>query len=282
MAAGAPRRLIAVRCSRLVGAALLAVALLLPRPAPVAAVSLWTITASPLVIPANKDVTVQLTVTNLGLLLDAAIGCVEVSIPGAFELKEVKPVSAPSGKHWKTGKSGASGSTQVAEYRAEHDNDELAGGETAVFKVKVKATSAGAFTWTARAWSGRSCDGGSFVSVPLAIVVGPNPTPPPAPTPTPTPPPAPTPTPTPTPAPSPSPRPTPRPTPTPDPSPTPRPTPTPTPTPRPGNGPAPQPSPAASPTPDRFADTRRHTARRGDTNADARSWVLHASRRPWV
>ena len=67
---------------------MLAVAALLPRPAPVAAVSLWTITASPLVIPANKDVTVQLTVTNLGLLFDAAIGCVEVSIPGAFELRK--------------------------------------------------------------------------------------------------------------------------------------------------------------------------------------------------
>ena len=75
------------------------------------------------------------------------------------------------------GKAAAPGSSRVAEYRAEQDDDVLAGGETAVFKVKVKATSAGAFMWTARAWSSRSCDGGSFVSVPLAIVVGPNPTP---------------------------------------------------------------------------------------------------------
>ena len=139
--------------------------------------------------------------TNLGDPAGCGIGCVEVSIPGAFELKEVKLVSVPSGKHWKTGQSGGSGSSRVAEYRAEQDDDVLAGGEIAVFKVKVKAASAGAFMWTAQAWSSRSCDGGSFVSVPLAIVVGPNPTPPPAPTPTPTPTPRPTPMPTPTPTP---------------------------------------------------------------------------------
>ena len=155
MAAGAPRRLIAARGARIAGAALLAMVAILPRPAPVVAASLWAITASPAVIPANKDAVVQLTVTNLGVLLDAGIGCVEVSIPGAFELKEVKLVTVPSGKHWKTARSGGTGSSRVAEYRAEQDDDVLAGGETAVFKVKVKAASAGAFVWTARAWSSR-------------------------------------------------------------------------------------------------------------------------------
>jgi hypothetical protein len=231
------------------GAAVLAIAAILQRPDPVAAVSLWTITASPAVILANKDAVVELTVTNLGILLDAGIGCVEVSIPGAFELKEVKLVTVPSGKHWKTGQSGSTGSSRVAEYRAEQDDDVLVGGETAVFKVKVKAASAGAFVWTARAWSSRSCDGGSSVSVPLAIVVGPNLTPPPEPTPTPTPPkPTPTPTPAPTPAPTPLPTSTPRPGATPTPSP--RPTATPTTTPRPENSSTPRPSPSTSPTPD--------------------------------
>ena len=253
MVAGAPRRLIAARCARVAGAVVLAMVAILPRPAPVAAVSLWAITASPAVIPASKDAVVQLTVTNLGVLQDAGIGCVEVSIPGAFELKEVKLVSVPSGKHWKTGQSGGTGSSRVAEYRAEQDDDVLVGGETAVFKVKVKAASAGAFTWAARAWSNRSCDGGSFVSVPLAIVVGPNPTPPPPPTPTPTPAPAkPTPTPTPTPDPTPAPSPVPTSTPRPGatPTPSPRPAATPTPTPPQGKEPTPRPSPAASPTPD--------------------------------
>jgi hypothetical protein len=252
-----------VRCSRIAGAALLAVAAMLPRPIPVAAVSLWTITAAPAVMLANKDTTVELTITNLGLLLDAGIGCVEVSIPGVFELKEVKLVSLPSGKHWKTGQSGGSGSSRVAEYRAEQDDDVLSGGETAVFKVKVKAASAGAFTWTARAWSSRSCDGGSFVSMPLAIVVGPNSTPAPTAAPTPTPTPQPTPTSAPTPTPSPKPSPTlpplpslfptrpPTATPRPDVSPTPSPTPAPAPTPGPSDRPAPSDrpgDPSASPT----------------------------------
>jgi hypothetical protein len=246
VAAGSPRRLIALRA--LAAGALAAVALL-PRPIPVAAASLWAITASPLTIPANKDVEIKLTVTNLGLLGDASLGCVEVTIPGAFDLKEAKIVDQPAGKHWKGSMSGGSGSTQTAVYRAEHDGDELAGGETIVFKAKVKALSAGVFTWTARAWSTRSCDGGSFVAEPLAITVGPNLNP--TPTPTPTPRPTPTPTPTPQPTATPTPTPTPRPTPTP----TPRPTATPIisigelPLPSLGTKPTPTPTPGPTPTP---------------------------------
>ena len=250
MAAGQPRRLIG---ARVLAAGALAVAALGHTAQPASAlVDLWTITASPAVIEQGKDATVQFTVTNLGILTDT-IGCVEVSIPGSFELKEVKLVKLPSGKHWKTGSSGGSGSSRVAEYRAEHDSDALVGGQTAVFKVKVKAATAGAFTWTARAWSSRSCDSGEFLAVSLAIVVGPDLTPTPTPVSTPTPTPVPSPTATPRPAPSPSPTPTPRPTPTPivlplpslgtDPKPTP--TPRPTPDPSPGATPAPTPTPTA-------------------------------------
>jgi hypothetical protein len=265
VAAGQPRRLNAVR---LVAAGILAVAALGHTASPASAlVDPWSITASPLAMDAGKDTFVQLTVTNLGILTDT-IGCVEVSIPGSFELKEVKLVSLPSGKHWKTGKSGGSGSSTTAQYRAEQDSDALEGGETAVFKVKVKAASAGAFTWTARAWTSRSCDGGDFLPVPLAIVVGPDltptPTPPPTPTPdpTPTPTPRPTATPTPTPSPRPSPTPTPRPIPTPivpigelplpslgtKPTPTPRPTPAANPSPIPSATPASSAEPTAEPT----------------------------------
>lgn len=254
MAAGQPRRL---RAARALAACALAALALMPRPIPVSAASLWTITASPLLIEANKDVEIRLTVSNLGLLGDAGLGCVEVTIPGAFDLKEAKIVDQPAGKHWKGSMSGASGSAQLAVFRADHDGDELAGGEAAVFKAKVKAASAGVFTWTARAWSSRSCDGGSFVSLPVAITVGPDLTPTPTPTPTPRPTPTPTPQPTATPTPAPTPRPSP--TPTPRPTPTPilpigelplpslgtKPTPSPTPTPR------PTPSPATSAAPDR-------------------------------
>jgi hypothetical protein len=251
VAAGQPRRLIG---ARFVAAGVLAVAALGHAAAPASAlVDLWTITASPAVIEQGKDANVLFTVTNLGILTDT-IGCVEVSIPGSFELKEVKLVQLPSGKHWKTGSSGGSGSTRTAEYRAEQDSDALVGGQTAVFKVKVKAATAGAFTWTARAWSSRSCDSGEFLAVPLAIVVGPDLTPTPTPAPTPTPTPTPSPSPTPHPTPIASPTPTPRPTPTPivlplpslgtDPKPTP--TPRPTPEPSPGATPSPTPMPTAS------------------------------------
>jgi hypothetical protein len=252
VAAGQPRRLIVARA---VTTAIVAAAAIAGSPAPASAlVDLWAITAAPLTMEAGKDTTVQLTVTNLGVLTDM-LGCVEVSIPDAFDLKEAKVVEQPSGKHWKGTMSGASGSTQVAEFRAEHDADELVGGETAVFKVKVKAATAGAFTWTARAWSTRSCDGGSFLAVPLAIVVGPDLTPIPTPTPTPTPAPRATPTPTPTPVPTPTPTPRPSPTPTPVvglplPLPSlgiPKPTPTSTPTSRPAATPTPDGSPTPSP-----------------------------------
>ena len=264
MAASQPRRLIA---ARVLFAGALAVAALGQAAAPASAlVDLWTITASPAAMEVDKDTTVQFTVTNLGIVTDT-IGCVEVSIPGVFELKEVKLVDLPSGKHWKTGKSGGSGSTQTAEYRAEQDSDALTGGQTAVFKVKVKANSVGAFTWTARAWSSRSCDGGEFLAVLLPIVVGPDltPTPTPTPTPTSTPTPRPTATPTPRPTPRPTPTPTPRPTPTPIiglplplpsvglPKPTPTPTATPTPTPAPTPASSASPEPSAAPTP---AETR--------------------------
>jgi hypothetical protein len=265
VAAGQPRRLNVIR---VLVAAASAGAVLLPRPIPVAAASLWTITASPLTIPANKDVEIRLTVTNLGLLGDASLGCVEVTIPGAFDLKEAKIVDQPAGKHWKGSMSGGTGSTQTAVYRAEHDGDELGTAETVVFKAKVKALSAGVFTWTARAWSTRSCDGGSFLPEPLAVVVGPAPAPTPTPTPTPAPTPTPTPrptaTPTPTPTPRPSPTPTPRPTPTPilpigelplpslgtKPTPTPRPTPAANPSPTPSPIPASSADPTAEPTPE--------------------------------
>ena len=234
------------RARRLAGAGFLVALTLLPRPAPAAAASLWAIVALPATIQEGKDTVVQFTVTNLGVLLDE-LGCVEVSIPGSFDAKEAKVVSKPTGTKWNAGESGSSGSGRTAVYRADKDDDVLVGGQIAVFSIKVKASSAGAFTWTARAWSSRDCSGGTFLALPLAIVVTPDLTPTPTPTPTPQPTPTvePTTAPTPTPTPAPTPRPTPTPTPTPGPSPTPRPTPTP----RPGTTPTPKPSPVASPSP---------------------------------
>ena len=269
MAAGQPRRLIA---ARVIAAGLLAATALGVAPGPAAALlDLWTISASPTSLNQADAVTVKFTVTNKGAILDSDIGCVEVTIPDAFEVVSTAVVDTPSGKSWDAGDSG-SGSGRTAEYRADSDGDALEGGllggdERAIFSVKVDPGSAGGFTWTARAYRDRGCDGGLFAPVQLSVNVAPEPSPTPTPKPpaTPTPTPRPTPTPTPRPAATPTPTATPGPTPTPIlglplplpslglPKPTPTPTPstrsspTPTPTPTPTSPTRPTPTPTATP-----------------------------------
>ena len=137
--------------------------------------------------PGRRPPTVKFTVTNKGAILDNDIGCVEVSIPGAFEVLDTGVVDTPSGKAWDFGDSGGSGLGRVAVYRADSHSDALEGGllsgdELAVFSVRVDAGSAGGSTWTARAWSDRSCDGGLFAQKSISITVSPAVTPRPSPT----------------------------------------------------------------------------------------------------
>ena len=90
--------------------------------APVAAlVDLWSITASPTTFQAGEPTTVKFTVTNKGAILDDDIGCVEVSIPGSFEVLNTGVVDTPSGKSWDDGDSGGSGSGRIAVFRADSD-----------------------------------------------------------------------------------------------------------------------------------------------------------------
>ena len=248
MAAGAPRRLIRIR---LAGASLLAVVAIAAGATPAAALlDLWSISASPTTFQAGEPTTVKFTVTNKGAILDNDIGCVEVSIPGSFEVLNTGVVDTPSGKSWDAGDSGGSGSGRVARFRAESDSDALEGGllagdELAVFSVRVEAGSAGSSTWAAHAWSDRDCDGGLFAAKSISITVSPAPTPNPTPTPTP------------------NPTPTLKPTPAPTPTPSPRPTPSPL---------LPHASAAAEPAPDSAADgdTEARRVPDADPQADAR------------
>lgn len=260
MAAGAPRRLIRLR---LAGACLLAVLAIAAGASPAAALlDLWSISASPTTFEAGEPTTVKFTVTNKGALLDNDIGCVEVAIPGAFEVLNTGVVDTPSGKSWDAGDSGGSGSGRTAVFRADSDSDALEGGllsgdESAVFSVRVEAGSAGSSSWAAHAWSDRNCDGGLFAPKSISITASPAPTPNPTPTPTPKPTPAPTPTPTPQPSPSPllptlpplpSLLPTRPPTATPKPDPSPTPSRVATPTPGPSDQPTPnRPAPSVPP-----------------------------------
>ena len=269
MAAGQPRRLIA---ARVLAAGVLAVGVLAQGAAPASAiVDLWSISGSPTSLDQSEAVTVKFTVKNKGAILDADIGCVEVTIPEAFDVISTAVVDTPSGKSWNAGDSG-SGSGRTARYRADSDSDALEGGllggdESATFSVRVDPGSAGGFAWTARAYADNSCDGGLFAPSLLSISVAPkpSPTPSPKPTATPTPTPRPTPTPTPRPTATPTPRATPspiiglpplplptiglpKPTPTPDPSPSPTPTPTFTVTPTPASSTEPSGAPTPSET----------------------------------
>jgi hypothetical protein len=245
VAAGAPRRLIGIR---LAGASLLAVGAIATGATPaVALLDVWTISASPTTVQAGEPTTVKFTVTNKGAILDNDIGCLEVSIPGSFEVLNTGVVDTPSGKSWDAGDSGGSGSGRVARFRAESDSDALEGGllagdESAVLSVRVDAGSAGSSTWAAHAWSDRDCDGGLFAAKSISITVSPVPTPNPSPTPNPTPTPKPTPAPTPTPRPTPSPL-----LPTLPPLPSLLPTRPPTATPRPDASPTPIPRPTSTP-----------------------------------
>jgi hypothetical protein len=223
VAAGEPRRLI--RPWTAAAAAFLAVVAAASVPSPAAALlDLWSIAASPAGLTRDRTTDVELTATNTGAILDNDIRCIEVTIPGSFDVLSAAVVEVPPGDEWDAGVSGGSGSSHVADFRADSDGDGLEGGllggdESGVFAVRVVAGSTGSFTWIARAYRDRDCDGGSFAQKSLGFtVVAPAPSPTPAPTPTPTP--SPTPKPVATPVPSPTPNAT--------PTPTTRPTPTPT------------------------------------------------------
>ena len=255
MAAGQPRRLIA---ARVLAAGVLAVGVLAQGAAPASAiVDLWSISGSPTSLDQSEAVAVKFTVKNKGAILDADIGCVEVTIPEAFDVISTAVVDTPSGKSWNAGDSG-SGSGRTARYRADSDSDALEGGllggdESATFSVRVDPGSAGGFAWTARAYADNSCDGGLFAPSLLSISVAPKPSPTPSPKPTATP--------------TPTPRPTPTPTPRPTATPTPRATPSPIiglpPLPLPTIGlPKPTPTPDSSPSPPRPKLERRLRLRR--------------------
>jgi hypothetical protein len=198
VAAGQPRRLI--------GARALAAGVLWPWPPsvtlPCPCRRWWTCGRSlPRPLSSNRARTPRcsFTVTNLGILTDT-IGCVEVSIPGSFELKEVKLVKLPSGKHMENGFERRFGVLAGCRIPSRARQRCTRGWADRRVQGQGQAATAGAFTWTARAWSSRSCDSGEFLPVPLAIVVGPGPDSDANADPTPTPTPVPSPTPTTTPS----------------------------------------------------------------------------------
>jgi hypothetical protein len=248
-------RLMAVaKGSKLVGAVLMAAALLLGGPAAVSAESvLWTLTASPLAANTGVQTTFTLTATNddplAALLSSSEIGCVVLDVPSNFSVKGAVVTGSNSGGSWHV--DSIVGNRVTVHADSGGDRLELLGWVR--FTVTATALSTGSLTWNARAFRAQDCTGsGALLGVPPIVVVsGPAVTPTPVPVPTPPPTPAPTPTVAPTSAPTPTPTPVlpslplplpslPLPLPSIDIQPTPRPTPgaTPLSTPRPTSTPA--------------------------------------------
>jgi hypothetical protein len=249
------------RASGALGASAVAGLLVLAAATPARAlVDLWSLSLSPRSMTAGVTTSVDVSVTNLGALLASDIGCVTLTIPDTFSVKDASVVDVPGGTSWNAGTSGGSTSS-LARFRADADRDALGPGDAAVFRVRVAASAAGSSTWTGRAYAGRDCSGGLFLPVAVGITVTPAPTPTPTPKATPTPAPTAPPTPaatstpvsTPPPTPTPTPSRAPTPAPIPDRTPTPTPTTTPaasdTPTPPPTSRPTPSPAPSRLPTP---------------------------------
>src|SRR5688500_11402133 len=185
--------------SKLVGAVLMAVTLLVGGPAAVSAESvLWTLTASPVAVSTGVQTTFTLTATNedplAALLSSSEIGCVVLDVPSNFSVKGAVVTGSNSGGSWHV--------DPVAGNRVKVHTD--SGGDRLKllswvrFTVTATALSTGSLTWGARAFRAQDCTGsGAPLRVPPVVVVSGPPIPPtPAPTPVLTPPPTPAPTPT--------------------------------------------------------------------------------------
>lgn len=211
---------------------------------PARALSLWTLTGSPLAATAGQSTTFHMLATNVA---GPPAGCVNVEIPTSFTIQWVGNVVASDGAVWTAAVAGTW--VDVTSTSGTWLLDPL---EWVSFDMQLLPTQAGTWAWNNHVHVSNQCAGTPYNGAPVIVVVAPGPTPTPALTPPPTP--APTPVPTPPPMPTLPPLPTPLPTlpPLGTPLPTLPPIPglTPSPDPTQGASPAPASSPRATPAPD--------------------------------
>ena len=177
----------------------------------VRAVSLWTLTATPLVATAGQPTTFHMLAANLA---GPPAGCVNVEIPSSFVIQAAGNVVASDGTAWVAAVVGS-----WVEVTAVSGIDFLDPLESVSFDIQLLPTQAGAWSWNNHIHVPSQCTGTAYYGVPVTVVVAPAIVPTPVPTPIPTLPPLPTPRPDPTATPTASSAPTstPRPSPTPQP-----------------------------------------------------------------
>lgn len=211
------------------------------------ALSLWTLTGTPLVATAGQSTTFHMLATNV---LGPPAGCVNVEIPSSFTIQWVGNVVAADGAAWTASVAGTW--VDVKSTSGSWLLDPL---EWVSFDMQLLPTQAGTWTWNNHVHVSNQCAGTPYAGAPVIVVVAPAILPTPAPTPTPAPP---VPTPTPSAAPTLPPLPTPLPTlpPLPTPLPTLPPLGTPLPTVPLLPGETPRPDPTQDPGPDQTSGPR--------------------------
>jgi len=190
----------------------------------VRAVSLWTLTATPLVATAGQSTTFHMLAANV---VGPPAGCVNVEIPSSFVIQAAGNVVASDGSSWVAAIVGT-----WVEVTSVSGIDFLDPLESVSFDIQLLPTQAGAWNWNNHVHVPNQCTGTMYQGLPVTVVVAPAIVPTPVPTPIPTVIPTPIPTLPPLPTPIPTlPPPTPRPdsTPSPGPASTPRPSPAPQP-----------------------------------------------------
>lgn len=210
----------------------------------VRALSLWTLTGTPLTATAGQSTTFHMLATNV---VGPPAGCVNVEIPSSFVIQWVGNVVAADGAAWTASVAGTW--VDVTSTSGSWLLDPL---EWVSFDMQLLPTQAGTWTWNDHVHVSNQCTGTPYSGAPVIVVVAPAIVPTPVPTPSPTPAPTPAPTPLPTLPPLPTPLPTlpplgtPLPTLPPIPGVTPRPDPTQEPGPDQTSGPRATPAPEAA------------------------------------
>jgi hypothetical protein len=167
-------------------AALAVVSLTLSTAGGVRAVSLWTLTATPLVATAGQSTTFHMLAANL---VGPPAGCVNVEIPSSFVIQSAGNVVASDGSSWVAAVVGT-----WVEITSVSGIDFLDPLESVSFDIQLLPTQAGTWNWNNHVHVSNRCTGTAYNGLPVTVVVAPAILPTPVPTPVPTPIPTPIPT----------------------------------------------------------------------------------------
>ena len=143
------------------------------------AVSLWTLTASPLVATAGQSTTFGMLAVNVA---GPQAGCINVEIPSSFVIQAAGNVVASDGSAWVAAVVGT-----WVEVTAVSGLDFLDPLESVSFDIQLLPIKAGTWNWNNHVHVSNECQGPADNGVPVTVVVAPAIVPTPVPTPLPTP-----------------------------------------------------------------------------------------------